>query len=198
MDATTVDPQSFGMFSLETQAAGGLLSLVGALTGAQSQQDLLRAQAEIAKINATSAENNARTALMIGQREEQRSMLQTAQLKGRQTASMAANGIDLGEGSAARVLTDTDIMGKIDQNTIKANAMRQAWGLRTQAVSFRNDAAMREAQAGAIAPWLVATSSLLNSAGSVASNWYAMSKAGMFSGDTSGAGVVSGGNGIRF
>lgn len=169
-------PQDIGLFGVGTQVAGGIMSVIGAFYGAQSQQRMLQAQADIDRINAATAESSARTALMIGQREEQRSMLQTAQLKGRQTAGMAANGIDLGEGSAARVLTDTDIMGQIDRNTIAANAVRQAWGYRTQAVNFSNDATFKDSQSEGISPWMGATSSLLTSAGSVASSWYAYNR----------------------
>jgi hypothetical protein len=38
------------------------------------------------------------------------------------------------------VLTSTDVMGQIDKNTIAANAVRSAWGYRTQATSFQNEA----------------------------------------------------------
>ena len=173
-----ITPQDAGLFGVGTQMVGGIMSVIGAFYSAQGQRRMLQAQADIAKINAATAESSARTALMIGQREEQRSMLQTAALKGKQTASMAANGIDLGEGSAARVLTDSDVMGQIDRNTIAANAVRQAWGYRTQAVNLQNDASIKESQAGAISPWMGAASSLLTSAGSVAGSWYSLNKGG--------------------
>lgn len=175
-NAYSYDPSSIGNFATMSQGAGAVMSVIGTYFGAKSQQSMLRAQADIDQINAAIAEQSARTALMIGQRQEQQSMLQTGQLKGHQTASMAANGIDLGEGSAARVLTDTDVMGKIDADTIAANAVRQAWGYRTQAVSIQNEALMKRSQADAISPWMGATSSMLTSAGTVASNWYSMNK----------------------
>lgn len=169
---------SFGDFNLTFQGAGGIMAAFGAFAGAQGQSSSLRAQADIAGINATTAERTAQSALFAGQQQEQRSMLATSNLKGQQQASFAANGIDLGEGSANRTLTSTDVLGKIDANTIAANAVRSAWGYRTQAVNFQNEALQKRASADSISPWMAGASSLMNSAGSVASNWYQLDKAG--------------------
>ena len=100
-----------------------------------------------------------------GERDRQRSQLATAQLKGHQRASMAASGVDLGDGSAARVLTDTDVMGGIDADTIYSNAVRNAWG-------YRTDATLKRAGADAISPMTSATTSLIGGAGKVADTWY--------------------------
>jgi len=173
-----MDSFSGGDASLGLQGIGGIISMMGAYVGAQGQKSNLRAQADIADINAATAERSAQATLLAGQREEQRSMLATANLKSSQQAGFAANGIDLGEGSAARTLTSTDVMGKIDANTIAANAVRSAWGFRTQATNYENEALTKRAGASAISPGMAAASSLLTSAGSVASNWYALNKAG--------------------
>ena len=155
-----------------------MFGALGAWMSASANQSMLRGQADIADINATTAERSAQSALLAGQREEQRSSLATANLKGAQITGFAANGVDLGQGSAARVLTDTDILGAIDKNTIAANAVRSAWGYRTQATNYQNEALQKRAGASAISPLMAAGTSLLNSAGSVASNWYAMNKDG--------------------
>jgi hypothetical protein len=93
---------------------------------------------------------------------------------------LAANGVDLGEGSAANILTTTDVMGEIDANTIAGNAVRSAWGYRTQAVNQTNQALTSRTAAGAINPGQAGFTSLLTGAGSVASNWYRYDKAGAF------------------
>lgn len=174
------DPQTLGQFGTGASAAGGIMSVIGAIGAAQGRKSQLAAEAEIARINAVSAENAARSALMVGQREEQRSRLATARLKSRQQVSLASNGVDLGEGSAARMIAETDILGEIDANTIAANAVQAAWGYRTQATNFRGEAAMRSAQRSAISPFLAGASSLLTSAGQVAGQWYtSKSMAGM-------------------
>ena len=50
--------------------------------------------------------------------------------------------------------------------------MRTAWGMRTQATNYQNEALAARATAGAINPGMSAASSLLTSAGHVASSWY--------------------------
>lgn len=164
--------------SLATQAAGAASSTVGSYYSARTSKTNLELQSSLADTNAKIAELGAQSALMQGEREEQKSRLQTAQLKSTQRTAMAANGIDLGEGSAAQVLTSTDMMGEIDASTIKANAARSAWGYRTQAVNEKNQATMSRAAASAISPGGSAFSSLLGGAGGVASSWYQFKKEG--------------------
>ncbi|MDR0380357.1 MAG: hypothetical protein LBI62_10540 [Candidatus Accumulibacter sp.] len=71
-------------------------------------------------------------------------------------------------------------MKTLDANTLIANAVRNAWGYRAQATNYQNEALMARAQAKGISPDRSAMSSLLGSAGRVASSWYAFSKAGAF------------------
>lgn len=167
------------------QVGGAVSSALGAYASIQGQNSALKTRAVLADINATTAERSAQSALLAGQHEEQRSMLATANLKSTQQASFAANGVDLGEGSAARTLTSTDILGAIDKNTIAANAVRQAWGYRTQAVNSNIQGVMDRSSASALSPAAGAATSLLGSAGSVASNWYQLNKTGAFTPDNS-------------
>lgn len=157
---------SLPTLALGAQGAGAVASIVGSYYSARSQKDALGLQADL-------EEYQAQNALVQGEREMQRSRLSTAQLKSTQRASMAANGVDLSQGSAAQVLTSTDTLGEIDAQTIEHNALLNAWG-------YRSDARMKRASASAISPGMSAATSLLGSAGQVASSWYAMSKAGAF------------------
>jgi hypothetical protein len=169
---------SYGDTTLDWQAGGAVASALGAFMAISAQKADLRARADIADINASAAELAARGALFAGQREEQRSRLATAGLKSAQKTAFAANGVDLGEGSAARTLTSTDVMGEIDANTIAANAVRSAWGYRTQAVNYTNEAVRARSQAGALSPTTAAATSLLTSGGTIAQSWYSLNKAG--------------------
>lgn len=166
--------------ALGAQGFGAASSAVSSYYSAQSQKASLGLQATIADINAHTAESTAQQALYSGQRQEQASRLRTANLKGQQTASLAANGIDLGQGSALRILTDTDTFGQIDANTIQANAIRSAWGYRTQATNYQNQALQSRSAAGAISPGMSLATSLLGGATQVAGSWYSFNKAGAF------------------
>jgi hypothetical protein len=120
------------------------------LADAKGNSYTLNAQAEVSDLNARLLDLSAEDALLAGQHEEQRARLATARIKSAQKVAIAANGIDMAEGTPIELLTGTDLMGEIDAQTIKANAARSAFGYRTQAVNARGDATLRKAQAGAL------------------------------------------------
>lgn len=177
-------------FALGAQGAGAAASAVGSYYSAQSQKSSLNLQASLADINAKTAESTAQSALLAGDRQEQSVRLRTAQLKSKQTVALAANGVDLSQGSALRTLTDTDVMGDIDANTVKANAVRAAWGYRTQATGFQNQALTSRAGASAVSPLMAGATSLLGGASQVAGSWYVFNKAGAFSTPADGASSI--------
>ena len=169
------------------QAGGAAVSAIGSYSSASSQKSSLNYQAGIADINAHQAELNAQQELFKGNAAVAQSTARAGQVKGAQRAAMAANGIDLGEGSAVDVLTSTDLLKEQDTNTITANAVRAAWGQRTQATNYQNEALTKRASADSISPFMSAATSLLGSAGSVAASYYAMNKVGGSSGTTGNA-----------
>lgn len=168
--------------SLIGQIGGGVTSAVGSYFSAATQKAALQGQAAVADTNARIAELGAQSALNQGQQQVGALTLKAGQLKSSQRTTMAANGIDLGSGNAVEIQASTDIMKEIDANTLTANAVRSAWGYRTQAVNFQNEALTKRATAGAISPGMSAGSSLLGSAASVAGSWYSLNKVGGLNG----------------
>lgn len=152
-------------------ALGAITSAYGAFAAARSTQIQLDLQADLALINARLSESSAQQSLIAGQRQVQAQRLKTAQLKGSQRAALAASGVDLQEGSAANILRTTDVMGEIDADTIEYNAVRAAWGYRTQRANSIAAATMARANADSANPLAAGTASLLGSAGSVAYNY---------------------------
>src|SRR3954466_13565065 len=133
----------FGISAAQVGWTSKGLALAGlgtSVVGAYGAAAGARAQASIDDTNARLSELAAESALMQGQREEQASMMQTAELKSRQRVGLAANGVDLGSKSAQNILTTTDYLGSVDAATAHANAVRSAFGYRTQAVSSQNSA----------------------------------------------------------
>lgn len=181
------------------QAYGAYSSAAGSKAAMQSQANIADTQAQISDMNAAGAEFTAQQSLLAGQRREQNVLLKGAQLKSTQRAGMAANGIDLGSASAVNVLTSTDVMAREDANAVALDALRSAWGYRTQATNYTNEgiglrarASGMRSTADAITPWMSGVGSLLTSTGKVASNWYMANKLGMF-GDGSGGLTTNGG-----
>lgn len=154
------------------QYAGMAMSAVGAMQNSQGTKAAYGAQAQVARNNATLAGWQAEDAIRRGGRSASLSRSKTNQMKGTQRARLAANGVDLGVGSALQILTDTDHFGEIDATTITDNAAREAWAIRSQATNFSNEAGLLQARSDNERPWMAAGTSLLTSAGRVAGNWY--------------------------
>lgn len=109
-------------------------------------------QSQVARNNAISAEYQAQDALKRGENAEEQQRRRTAMLKGSQTARLAANGLDISEGSALQILSDTDWMGEVDALTVRDNAMREAWGLRQEGQNYLSNSNMLKATANAQNP----------------------------------------------
>lgn len=100
-------------------------------------------QSGISAMNARNAENTAQYILQSGQKEIAKLTLRAGKIKGAQTASMAARGLALGEGSTAEVAATTDFMKETDALTINANTVRSAAAQRIQAANFEAQARMQ-------------------------------------------------------
>lgn len=143
---------------------GAALSAVSSYNSANSQKSALNSQAWGDRQNAQVADWQASIALENGQSEEEKSRLETAGVYGRERAGLGASGVDLGYGSANDILTSTKVLGERDALTIHDNALRTAWGYRTEGTNYSNKAAMESAGADSINPWMSAFGSLLGSA----------------------------------
>ncbi|QLQ01741.1 MAG: hypothetical protein HZY77_01510 [Thiobacillus sp.] len=171
----TISP--IGTASLALQAAGLAASTVGSYYSARFQKNQLAFDASMADINARISELGAQSALDQGQRQVGALTMQAGNLKSRQRAALAANGVDLGEGNAAEIQASTAIMSEMDKNTLEANAVRTAWGYRTQGTNYQNQAVMDRGAAGGISPFSAGVVSLLTGGGQVAASWYQLDKA---------------------
>ena len=165
--------------SLTAQVAGGIGSTVGAYYQAQGEKTALKLRARMNEINASIAEGQARDVLLRGERAQQGVMMGAAQLKSRQRAAIAASGLELGSESAIALQSTTDYLSEMDVNTIKANALREAWGYRMEGTNLRGAAAVERATARGISPAGAAFSTLLTSAGQVAGSYATFKAAGM-------------------
>lgn len=190
--------------ALGALAASSIASGAGGYTSAQAQKSTLLQDAEnadrqgitagntalVADNNAKLAEFQAQDALNRGATAEGQSKIAATALKSQQRAALAANGVDVNTGTANDIQTGTDLMNQVDVATIKDNALRDAWGYRVQATSYRDTAATARAdaalyatdaeriraQAGVISPRKSAFLSMLGGAGQVATQWYASRK----------------------
>jgi hypothetical protein len=173
-----MDPATLGMASLGMQGAGTLMNAAGAYGQAKTQQGVLNYESQVAGNNAVYAGYQAQVAKQVGEQQVQTLEMQNSQLYSNQRATMAANGVDLGSGSATDILASTKYMGARDALTIQDNTNRRVWGLNTEAQNYESEANVDQSMRNSISPGKAAFGSLLGGAGSVASSWYRMSKAG--------------------
>lgn len=116
-----------GYSSASTQSAAAHAEAMAAIN-AQGIRDASEVNAKISQLAAESA-------LESGNKDIAILTLKAGQVKGAQRAALAANGVDIGEGSAAEVAASTEILKEIDVQQIKSNAIASAWGYKTQAAS---------------------------------------------------------------
>jgi hypothetical protein len=158
---------------------------VQASQNAKAQQQAANYNAQVANNNATIANQQRSATLQQGEADAQTVMRKEASMIGDQRAQMAANGIDLTQGSAQDILASTKFLGGIDVNNIQSNAARQAWGYEVQGMNDKSAATMETWKANSINPTeiglMAGGTSLLSSIGGAASS-YAGSKGGGSSG----------------
>lgn len=117
-----------------------MASAPGTLFGSYQQSEAIKAKAEVdrelAQANKEMAEFKAKDAIDRGRDEENRFRKNIKRVIGSQRAALAAQGIELDEGSALAIQEDTAVIGEIDALTIRNNARREAWGYKSQALSM--------------------------------------------------------------
>jgi hypothetical protein len=152
-------------------AASMATKAYGAYQQSKAQQSSLDYQAAVAANNAQISQDQATVALNNGQTQAQTQDLKTASIFGEQRAQLAANGVDLGSGSANNILTTTQLMGARDHATIVDNAMKAAWGYQVQGADQSANSKALSTMSDNISPGLAVGSSLLGSASQVSSAW---------------------------
>lgn len=117
---------------VQSRKAANAAEKVGELQGQASD-----AQAGQFEYNANVADLQAADALDRGADQESKFRSSVRGLIGTQRSTAAANGVDVGVGSAVDVQADAAYLGELDAQTIKANAQREAWGFKEQAADLR-------------------------------------------------------------
>lgn len=185
MAKTAQTAQGVKDIGLVTAVLGGVSSAIGTYYAAKtaqyqekSQASSLAFQSDMASINASRAEMTAESIEESGKSEIASYTMQEGQQKANATASMAARGIVLGQGSAADVSASMDLEKDLNVMNINSNTTRQAWAAREQGTDYTNQALLdrtsavnAERSAGSISPVGSTVNSLLGSATQIAGQW---------------------------
>lgn len=179
---------SWGQFGMMALANG--ISALGSFGITSAKNSIAQSQANIARINAQTMMRQYEATLRASEKDIQKITMKAGQTKGSQRAALAANGIAIGEGSAAEQVASTDIVKEIDVNQTKSNAVREAWGYRMKAAEYEGQALMAEASKQS--KGLVALTTLLGASQYSAANYMQMGLAAYGAGQTSsGSGTTS-------
>ena len=147
--------------------AGAGLGFIGSGISAYGTYRAGQDQQRINEWNANVAELQATDAVLRGNEAETRSRIETRSLLGAQRASLAGQGVQVGDAGSSgdQVQIDAQRIGEEDALTIRNNAAREAWGFKVGASSERmqGDSAMRRGR-------LQAIGTLIGAGGSVASS----------------------------
>lgn len=156
--------------------ASTVIGAAGTIYQAQSASASANYQAQVNENNAIIADRNAADARKRGAEAEQEHRRRVSALQGKQTAVMAASGVDLGSGSPLNILADTAQMGELDAVTIRNNAEREALGYESQGMNFRAEAQLSRsaAKSARTAGMIGAAGSVVSGFGQVAEKWYKM------------------------
>lgn len=143
-----------------------IAAAAGTGVAAKSSYDQSKYQEEVGKNNAKSAQFAAQDALDRGMVAEDLQRTKNRQLIAAQNAALAANGIDTSTGTGLNLLTDSAGLGEFDAQTVRANAVKQAYGLTTQSINL-----MADSEAARITGRNNVTSSLLTGGSSAYSSY---------------------------
>lgn len=116
-----------------------IAAAAGTGVAAKSAHDQSQYQSEVGKNNAKSAQFAAQDALDRGMVAEDLQRTKNRQLLAAQNAALAANGIDTTTGTGLNLLTDSAGLGEFDAQTVRANAVKQAYGLTNNSINLMAD-----------------------------------------------------------
>jgi hypothetical protein len=149
-------------------AGSAVMSGVSSGMQANAQQQAQQYQAQVASNNAKLAGEQASSTVQAGQAAAMQSGLQAAQVLGEQKAALAANGVNLGSGSAIDLQATTHYLNAQDISNITNNAARQAWGYNVDSSNYAAQSGLSAWQGHSSNPAAIGTmggaSSLLGSA----------------------------------
>lgn len=120
--------------------AGGVVGGVSSYQQGKAQQAQYNYQAKVNEENARIAQENANVQRQQGIEEARLQRIKAASTIGSQKAAMAANGVDVTQGTAVDVIADTAAIGELDALQTQYNYEAKARSYEAQANNFQNQA----------------------------------------------------------
>jgi len=147
--------------------ASALISAAGMYQQGQNTKKMNDYNADLARVKADDA-------ISTGAIAEDKQRAKVRQIAGAQRAQMGASGAVIGEGNFGDILDQTATFGELDAQTIRSNALKQAWGLNTQANADNLQGALAANQGGvnAVGTLLSAAPNVYKAGGKNGAGWW--------------------------
>lgn len=129
--------------------ASAAVTAMGQITSGIAAHNQANYEAGVAKQNAGFSEQQAQDSIQNTSLEAARRYREGGKLEGQQQTAMAANGIDLGFGSALDVQRDTKMITAEDVGQINKAGYQQTRGYEINAYNYRSQAAADRAKGSA-------------------------------------------------
>jgi len=178
------DPVTMAAIGIGSSIASAGLGAYSALESGDAKSKAFEYQAGVAQINASIARDNADKALYTGEQQAMRLGMGQRDRMGKITVAQAASGIDINSGSPAAVRNSQATVDRMDQEQVRENASRKAYGHLVEAEGHKRSGEMARS-AGADAEWagkIGAATSILGGVSSVSSKWSQGTQVGLFGG----------------
>ena len=120
--------------------ASTAISIPATIQQGKSQEAMYNYQAKVNQENAKIAQENANVQRQQGIEEARLQRIKAASTIGAQKTAMAANGVDVTQGTAVDVIADTAAIGELDALQTQYNYEMKARGYEAQAGNFQNQA----------------------------------------------------------
>lgn len=163
---------TLGQVATAASIGGTILQAAGAMKASDAAADMSRYRAGVARNNQIIADRKAVDIERRGELASAQKRAQIKQLGGRQLVSLAAQGVDVSEGTSIDLLAEAAELGELDAAAIRTEAARDASAMRAQGMQFQTQADLFQTQAEAESPLLAGATTALTGFGQVASQWY--------------------------
>lgn len=150
--------------------ASSVVSAAGSVYGGMQANAQGKYESQLAKRNSEMEVEAARESREIGKDEAKQHWRNVARTKGQNIAAMAANGIDVDYGSAARLQDDTQLLADEDAQRLYRNVEQRTRGRLINAANYTAEAkaAKRRGKAALVGSVFSAAGSLMGGASQAA------------------------------
>ena len=156
-----------------TAIAGTAVSAFGQYKEGQATKAANEYQAQVYENNSHIAKQNAINERQLGVEEARKIRIQTLSKIGSQRSAMAANGIDINQGTATDLTSGTAEVGELDALTTMYNSEKRAINYENSANDFTNQANLSRMSAknAGISGNINALATGLNGASQISGKW---------------------------